>query len=209
MTFPSFYSVGDTSLQISQGFSLSAALSDPVSIRGWLASGLPNDSFSIENGVMATCARRWPLAIDPQGQANAWIKKKEKAANIQVIKATAGGGADLARALENAVPFGLPVLLEDVREDLDPSLEPLLLKQVFKQGGVPCIRLGDATVEYSQDFKFYMTTKLRNPHYLPEVAVKVINCSFRMSCHTLLNHSGVVFSVFMPQSQCSRLWTRS
>lgn len=46
--------------------------------------------------------------------------------------------------------------------------------QVFKQGGMPCIRLGDATVEYSSDFKFYMTTKLRNPHYLPEVAVKVI-----------------------------------
>jgi hypothetical protein len=91
----------------------------------------------------------------------------------QVIKAAAGGGGDLARALENAVPFGLPVLLEDVREELDPSLEPLLLKQVFKQGGVPCIRLGDATVEYSNDFKFYMTTKLRNPHYLPEVAVKV------------------------------------
>lgn len=45
--------------------------------------------------------------------------------------------------------------------------------QVFKQGGMPCIRLGDATVEYSSDFKFYMTTKLRNPHYLPEVAVKV------------------------------------
>lgn len=90
-----------------------------------------------------------------------------------MIKATVGGGGDLARTLENAVPFGLPVLLEDVREELDPSLEPLLLKQVFKQGGVPCIRLGDATVEYSSDFKFYMTTKLRNPHYLPEVAVKV------------------------------------
>jgi len=24
-----------------------------------------------------------------------------------------------------------------------------------------------------QDFKFYLTTKLRNPHYLPEIAVKV------------------------------------
>ena len=24
-----------------------------------------------------------------------------------------------------------------------------------------------------QDFRFYITTKLRNPHYLPEVSVKV------------------------------------
>ena len=65
------------------------------------------------------------------------------------------------------------MLLENVREDLDPVLEPLLLKQTFKQGGAMCIKLGDATVEYSNDFRFYMTTKLRNPHYLPETAVKV------------------------------------
>lgn len=44
--------------------------------------------------------------------------------------------------------FGQPVLLENVAEELDPSLEPLLLKQIFKQGGVNCIRLGDSTVEY-------------------------------------------------------------
>jgi len=38
-------------------------------------------------------------------------------------------------------------------EELDPSLEPLLLKQTFKQGGNTCIRLGDSTVEYSNDFR--------------------------------------------------------
>ena len=84
------------------------------------------------------------------------------------------GGGEYMRALENAIQFGQPVLLEGVGEELDPSLEPLLLKQVFKQGGVECIRLGDSTVEYSRDFRFYMTTKLRNPHFLPEVAVKVL-----------------------------------
>ncbi len=35
------------------------------------------------------------------------------------------------------------------------------------------MRLGDATLEYNDDFRLYITTKLRNPHYLPEVAVKV------------------------------------
>lgn len=37
------------------------------------------------------------------------------------------------RVLENAIAFGVPVLLEGVGEELDPSLEPLLLKQTFKQ----------------------------------------------------------------------------
>ena len=35
------------------------------------------------------------------------------------------------------------------------------------------IRLGEAVIEYSRDFRFYITTRLRNPHYLPEVSVKV------------------------------------
>lgn len=68
------------------------------------------------------------------------------------------------------------MLLENIGEELDPILEPLLQKQTFKQGGSVCIRLGDSTIEYSKDFRFYMTTKLRNPHYLPETAVKV-QCS--------------------------------
>lgn len=62
-------------------------------------------------------------------------------------------------------------------QELDPSLEPLLLKQVFKQGGVNYIRLGDSTVEFSDQFRFYITTALRNPHYLPETAVKVLHPS--------------------------------
>lgn len=60
-------------------------------------------------------------------------------------------------------------------------MEPLLLKQVFKQAGAMCIRLGDSTIEYSQDFKFYITTKLRNPHYLPETAVKVTLLNFMIT----------------------------
>ena len=38
-------------------------------------------------------------------------------------------------------------------EELDPTLEPLLLKNVFKQGGGLCIRLGDSTIEYSEQFR--------------------------------------------------------
>lgn len=72
--------------------------------------------------------------------------------------------------------FTVPVLLENVGEELDPVLEPLLLRQTFKQGGALCIRLGDSTINYAPDFRFYITTKLRNPHYLPETAVKV-RCS--------------------------------
>ena len=75
--------------------------------------------------------------------------------------------------MKSSFNLSVKVLLENIAEELDPILEPLLLKQTFKQGGSLCIKLGDSTIEYSNDFRFYMTTKLRNPHYLPETAVKV------------------------------------
>ena len=69
--------------------------------------------------------------IDPQGQANKWIKNMEKEYKLSVIKLT---DSDYMRTLENCITFGNPLLLENVGEELDPSLEPLLLKQTFKQG---------------------------------------------------------------------------
>lgn len=60
---------------------------------------------------------------------------------------------DYMRVLENAVQFGQPVLLENVEEELDAALEPLLMKQTFKSGGALYIRLGDSIVEYSDKFR--------------------------------------------------------
>ncbi|XP_060786498.1 dynein axonemal heavy chain 7-like [Neoarius graeffei] len=158
--------------------SLMLSLGEPVKIRSWTIAGLPSDSFSIDNGIIISNARRWPLMIDPQGQANKWVKNMEKANSLHVIKLSDG---NFVRTLENCIQFGTPVLLENVGEELDPILEPLLLKQTFKQGGSVCIRLGDATIEYSPNFRFYITTKLRNPHYLPETSVKVTLLNFMIT----------------------------
>lgn len=106
----------------------------------------------------------------------------EKANNLHIIKLT---DSDFVRTLENCIQFGTPVLLENIGEELDPILEPLLLKQTFKQGGSMCIKLGDSTIEYSKDFRFYMTTKLRNPHYLPETSVKVTLLNFMITMEGL------------------------
>ncbi|KAG8523853.1 Dynein heavy chain 7, axonemal [Galemys pyrenaicus] len=146
----------------SEEFSLSKTLGDPVKIRAWNIAGLPTDTFSIDNG----------------GQANKWIKNSEKENHLSVIKLS---DSDYMRTLENCIQFGTPLLLENVAEELDPSLEPLLLRQTFKQGGIDCIRLGEVIIEYSFDFKFYITTKLRNPHFMPELATKVSLLNFMIT----------------------------
>jgi dynein heavy chain len=168
----------DKGIPCSKNYSLSETLGQPVVIRNWKIAGLPVDSFSIDNGIIVYNSRRWPLMIDPQGQANKWIKNMEKPNKLSVIKLS---DPTYARTLENCIQFGTPVLLENVGEELDPLLEPLLLKQVFKQGGVEYIRLGENVIEFSQDFRFYITTRLRNPHYLPEVSVKVCLLNFMIT----------------------------
>lgn len=70
----------------SETFSLQATLGDPVKIREWNIDGLPSDAFSIENGIIIFKSRRWPLCIDPQGQANKWIKKMESQRKLCIIK---------------------------------------------------------------------------------------------------------------------------
>ncbi len=48
-------------------YTISGTLGDPVKIRAWQIAGLPVDSFSIDNGIIVSNSRRWPLLLDPQG----------------------------------------------------------------------------------------------------------------------------------------------
>uniref|UniRef100_A0A674GPT7 Dynein axonemal heavy chain 3 n=1 Tax=Taeniopygia guttata TaxID=59729 RepID=A0A674GPT7_TAEGU len=168
----------EKNIPCSSDFSLSNTLGDPVKIRAWQIAGLPVDSFSIDNGVIVSNSRRWALMIDPQRQANKWIKNMEKTNKLSVIKLS---DTHYVRTLETALQLGTPVLLENIGEELDAFLEPILLKQTFKQQGVEYMKLGENIIEYSRDFRFYMTTHLRNPHYYPEVAVKVCLLNFMIT----------------------------
>lgn len=64
--------------------------------------------------IYTTCsrsARRYPLMIDPQGQANVWVKNMEKSNNLKVIRFTS---PDFTRVLENGIQFGMPVCIKCV-----------------------------------------------------------------------------------------------
>lgn len=103
----------------SKQFSLIHTLGDTVLIRAWNIFGLPADNFSVENGIILHSSTKWPLMIDPQGQANKWIKVMEKENNIFVIKLS---NVNYTTTLQSAIKNGLPVLLENVEEEIDASL---------------------------------------------------------------------------------------
>lgn len=147
-------------------------------IREWNMDGLPHDEVSLENGIIVTQASRWPLMIDPQEQANQWIRNMEKDNNLVITKMT---DPHLMRVLEMAIRKGLPVLLEELGETIEPSLQPVLARSIFTQGGRTMIRFGDVDIDFDSNFKLYMTTKLANPHYLPEICIQVTMVNFLVS----------------------------
>jgi dynein heavy chain, axonemal len=79
--------------------------------------------------------------------------------------------------VENGIRLGSPVLIENIGESLDPALEPVLMRNVVKGQ----LRLGDSWIPYSNEFKLYITSKLPNPHYLPEICIKVALINFTVT----------------------------
>ena len=114
------------------------------------------------------------MMIDPQGQANRWIRNMEgKRLKIIDLKMTG-----FLRDVENAVVYGFPILLQDILEEIDPALEPVLSRSVLKIGNRVVLRLGDKELDFSPDFRMYITTKLSNPHYTPEISTKATVVNF-------------------------------
>ncbi|XP_066944541.1 dynein axonemal heavy chain 3-like [Macrobrachium rosenbergii] len=184
-------------ISCSATFSLYDTLGDTVQSRTWQLAGLPVDEFSVDNGIIVAYSRRFPLMIDPQGQANKWIMNMEKENGLLVTKQT---DPSFIRTVEGALQKGVPLLIEGVGEDIDPILDPVLLKQTYKQQGVDHVRFGEHQVEYRTGFKLYFTTRLRNPHYLPQITVKVVLVNFLITQLGLENQLlGLVVAHERPQ----------
>lgn len=71
--------------------------------------------------------------------------------------------------------------MENVGESIDSGLNTVLERNVVKLKGEMVIKFGDDFIEYNENFRFYITTCLRNPHYLPETSVMVTILNFMIT----------------------------
>lgn len=126
------------------------------------------DELSVQNGILTTRASRFPLCIDPQQQAVSWIKRREGKALEGRCRTF--NDSDFLKQLELAIQYGFPFLFENVDEYIDPVIDPVL--EVASSGGATMVKLGDKEVDWDPAFRLYLTSKLANPHYGPEIAGK-------------------------------------
>jgi len=68
--------------------------------------------------------------IDPQEQANKWIKALEFDNSLKTCKGT---DSDVMNVIVDAVRLGYTVLIEGLEEHIDPTLRPILENITFSR----------------------------------------------------------------------------
>ena len=134
----------DCSIAVHDGYSLQNTLGDDVQIRGWHIAKLPRDDFSISNAIMMDVSDRWPLMIDPQGQAATWIKSMVK--GLVVVQVA---DKKFGQRVDDCSNFGGSILVEGI--DME------FLKKDLKAG---------------KGFSLYISTSLVGHKFSPEICVK-------------------------------------
>lgn len=173
----------ERNLPVSDSMNPVLFICDETTVGSWALEGLPTDGLSLENGVITTKAARWPVMVDPQNQGNTWIRQREAPNELVVTTLSA---KYFRRHLEDGMANGTPLLIENIEEEVDPVLDPVLNKAVIRSGKFLKINLPDKEgCEYNDKFRLYFTTKLANPHYTPELSAQTTIIDFTVTMQGL------------------------
>ncbi|OWR44117.1 dynein heavy chain [Danaus plexippus plexippus] len=156
-------------------------LSNPDERLRWQANALPTDELCVENAIMLRRFNRYPLIIDPSGQATEFIMREFKE---RKITKTSFLDDSFRKNLESALRFGNPLLVQDV-ENYDPILNPVLNRELRRTGGRVLITLGDQDIDLSPSFVIFLSTRDPTVEFPPDMCSRVTFVNFTVTRSSL------------------------
>ena len=151
----------------------------------WQSNVLQTDNLSMQNAIMLKRHSRYPLVIDPDGQAIAFITQEYAEKKIRV---TSFLDEAFVKTLESALRFGTAILVTDA-EYLNAIVNPVLNKELRRTGGRNLIRIGSQDIDYSPSFSIILTTRNSNHDFPPDICSRTCMINFTMTKSSLQNQS--------------------
>ncbi|KAG8180010.1 hypothetical protein JTE90_020965 [Oedothorax gibbosus] len=161
---------------------ISLLLEDETVVGRWRNAGLPGDRASVENAALFATSFplcRWPLLVDPQIRAVPWIKNLY-GDKLVVVRTDQKGYLEL---IEEAVVSGQSVLVENLTENIDPLLCPIIFCNFVKKG--KAIKLGTKELPFNPQFQLILHTKLSAPRFGPEIQANTTLVDFSVTAEGL------------------------
>jgi dynein heavy chain len=83
--------------------------------------------------------------------------------------------------LKYCMEEGKCLIIEGIEGEVDPMLDPVLEKQVQTKGKNKFIDVGGTQIEYNKHFELFMTCRLPNPLFSPELSAKTTIINFTVT----------------------------
>ncbi|KAG9023665.1 hypothetical protein FRB95_012647 [Tulasnella sp. JGI-2019a] len=177
--------LSDAGIKFKTELSLPEYLSTADDRLHWQSRALPTDNLCTENAIMLKRFNRYPLIIDPTGQATTFLLNEYKDRKIAV---TSFLDEAFLKVLESALRFGNPILIQDV-ERLDPILNAVLNNEIRRTGGRVLIRLGNQDIDFSPSFMMFLSTRDPSVEFSPDICSRVTFVNFTMTRSSLQSQS--------------------
>lgn len=163
--------------------SLVEYLSTPSQRLSWHENSLPSDALAEENALLLERFNRYPLVIDPAGQALSFLQRHYAGKGQRVIRSSFLDN-NFVKQLESALRFGQCLLVEDV-DRADPLLNPVLNRELQRQGGRVLIRVGNNDIDFAPSFAMFLATRDPECDFPPDLCSRVTFVNFTVTPSSL------------------------